>query len=665
MAYSPSGTAGQAARIEVDAAQCGPPISRWLFGKFTEHLGSNVYQGAWAQIVVNPEFAPATRWAKADALHNRLLHDGHTLDGMAAADFSQFAPFWMPVGNVRGELLCDGERDVQRLAPAQENAGLRTGVFLPLHRERTFELTLKARVRQQDADKQKAELGVVIRTADGKAIASRKITLAAEWKESKANVTIPKAVAATPGELFLLDLLPDAGSIVDVSRVLLFPADNLSGWDPDVVAYMKDARLPLLRFPGGNFASSYHWRDGVGPLDSRPVLPNRDWPDVIEFNHVGTDEWLKLCELTGAEPMICVNAGSGTPDEARDWLLYCNAPADTPMGQLRAANGRRKPHNVRIWEIGNEIYGHWQTGCTDAAGYAERHVRFHDEMRMVAGPDVLFITCGFDEAWNDALVKRGGATVRSISQHYLIGWAVPQDADPAEVFRKLMAWSATLDHEMQKAWRPMEAAGLPPKLAITELQVFTRHRTVPNNQTLAEALWTADVINASILSRGKVELITHSALLNHGGGLRKKKGVVYPNPVWWTTHIYGTQDGIIPVAVNVQSAGFSVPEKWGIPAAEAQVLGAAALLGQSHDSLTTFVVNRDPERAIEAEISIEGFISNRKAEIVTLAGDTFMAVNTLDCPDCVQPTAAKASAPGGTMRHTFPAASLTRITLRK
>ena len=665
MAYSPSGTAGEAARIEVNAAQCGPPISRWLFGKFTEHLGSNVYQGALAQIVLNPEFAPATRWAKADALLSRVLRDEHVLDGMAAADFSQFAPFWMPVGNVRGELLRDGERDVQRLVPAEENAGLRTGVFLPVHRERTFELTLKARVRQQAAGQQKASLSVVIRAADGKPIASRKITLADEWKESKANLTITKAVASAPGELFLLDVLPDTDSIVDVSRVLLFPADNLSGWDPDVVGYMKQARLPLLRFPGGNFASSYHWHDGVGTLDSRPVLPNRDWPDVIECNHVGTDEWLKLCELTGAEPMICVNAGSGTPEEARDWLLYCNAPADTPMGQLRAANGRRKPYGVRIWEIGNEIYGHWQTGCTDAAGYAERHLRFHDAMKMAAGPDVLFIACGFDEAWNEALVKRGGTTVRSISQHYLIGWDVPQEADPAEVFRKLMAWSATMETEMQKAWRPMEAAGLPPKLAITELQVFTRHRSLPANQTLAEALWTADVINASIRSGGRVELITHSALVNHGGGLRKRKGIVYPNPVWWTTHLYGMQDGIIPVALNVQSARFSVPEKWSMPAAEAPMLGAAALLGRSNDVLTIFVVNRDPVQAVEADVSIEGFASNRKAEIVTLAGDTFMAANTLDCPDCVQPTAAKATAPGGKMRHTFPAASLTRITLRK
>ena len=104
--------------------------------------------------------------------------------------------------------------------------------------------------------------------------------------------------------------------------------------------------LPMLRFPGGNFVSGYHWEDGVGPLDGRPPLPNPAWHGA-EWNHVGTDEWLRLCELTGAEPLVCNNAGDGTPDEARRWIEYCNAAADTPMGRKRAENGREEPWH---WE---------------------------------------------------------------------------------------------------------------------------------------------------------------------------------------------------------------------------------------------------------------------------------------------------------------------------
>ena len=115
---------------------------------------------------------------------------------------------------------------------------------------------------------------------------------------------------------------------------------------------MTDVRLPMLRFPVGNFVSGYHWRDGIGPVDQRPILPNPAWP-IIEWNDVGTDEWLQLCNLVGCEPLICVNAGDGTPQEAADWVAYCNSGTETPMGALRAANGRVQPYNVRRWEIGN------------------------------------------------------------------------------------------------------------------------------------------------------------------------------------------------------------------------------------------------------------------------------------------------------------------------
>jgi hypothetical protein len=95
------------------------------------------------------------------------------------------------------------------------------------------------------------------------------------------------------------------------------------GWDPEVVGLMKEAALPLLRFPGGNFSSGYHWRDGVGPTENRPILPNPAWPE-IECNDAGTDDWLRLCDLVGCEAMICVNGGNGTPEEAAQWVEYCN-----------------------------------------------------------------------------------------------------------------------------------------------------------------------------------------------------------------------------------------------------------------------------------------------------------------------------------------------------
>src|SRR5206468_5093319 len=110
------------------------------------------------------------------------------------------------------------------------------------------------------------------------------------------------------------------------------------------------------RWPGGNFVSTYHWEDGVGPLDSRPTKANFAW-GALELNTFGTDEFISFCRAVGCEPMICVNAGSGTPEEAARWIEYCNGPATSPMGKLRAANGHPEPFHVKHWEVGNELWG--------------------------------------------------------------------------------------------------------------------------------------------------------------------------------------------------------------------------------------------------------------------------------------------------------------------
>ncbi len=666
-APSSSGAAPSAgASIEVDVARRGDPVSRWLFGKFTEHLGANVYQGAWAQIVPNPEFAPASRWQDAGALRRRLerLQAETGADGLASVDASAFAPYWQPIGRVAGRVLRDADRDMQHLEAGEGGGDLRTPVYLPLGRVRTYDLTLKARLAAAPAAGAPSSVRVALVAADGTVLAETEVALAREWRESKARLSVPAAAAFARGDAQRLAVRLAAGAAADLGRILLFPSDHVGGWDPEVVACMREARLPLLRFPGGNFASTYHWRDAVGPLDGRPVLANRAWPDILEFNHVGTDEWLSLCEAVGATPFICINAGSGTPEEARDWVRYCNAPADDPLGRLRAANGHPAPHNVRLWEIGNELWGSWQEGHTDAAGYAERYVPFYDAMRS-AGGDLHLIANGFDEPWNAALVKKAGAKVESLSMHHLPGHGLAKDLDPDEVFRWLMGFSAHFLDEIAPVYRPMVQAGLAPRVAVTELQIFTQHPNLPSNRTQTEAVWVADIINAAIQSEGRVEMITHSALLNHGGGLRKQRGVVWANPVWWTTHLYGTQDGVIPVAVRVDAPAYDVPERWGFHGGRTACLGAAALLAPVGDACTLFVVNRSPHDAFETAVAVRGFAAAPQAEVVTLAGTDYMAANTLEAPDRVRPAASRADVRDGRLRFTSPPASLVRIILKR
>lgn len=135
------------------------------------------------------------------------------------------------------------------------------------------------------------------------------------------------------------------------------PIPNTQGIRNDVINALREIAPPVIRWPGGCFADTYHWRDGIGPRDQRPSIINTNWGGVTEDNSFGTHEFLLLCELLGSEPYICVNVGSGTVKEASDWVEYVNSNAKSPMTELRKKNGREKPWNVKYWAVGNESWG--------------------------------------------------------------------------------------------------------------------------------------------------------------------------------------------------------------------------------------------------------------------------------------------------------------------
>jgi alpha-L-arabinofuranosidase len=132
---------------------------------------------------------------------------------------------------------------------------------------------------------------------------------------------------------------------------------NTKGVRNDVVTALKKLKVPNLRWPGGCFADTYHWKDGIGQKSQRPAIVNRWWGGVTEDNSFGTHDFLDMCELLGTEPYISGNVGSGTVQELSDWVQYVNFNGKGPMSDLRRANGREKPWKVKLWGIGNEAWG--------------------------------------------------------------------------------------------------------------------------------------------------------------------------------------------------------------------------------------------------------------------------------------------------------------------
>ncbi len=219
--------------------------------------------------------------------------------------------------------------------------------------------------------------------------------------------------------------------------------------------------------------------------------------------------------------------------------------------------------------------------------------------------------------------------------HPLIGSGVSRDVAPADVFRALMAYPTFFENRVRTLSQWAAGRGLAPKVAITELQIFTNRRGLPANWTLSEALFLGRFIHAAIRLNGKVELITHSALVNHGGGLRKQRGVVYAQPVQEAHVLYGTMTGVRPVAVEVEGETYDidVPRIASIKAAPA--LDAVALLDGTGRELTLVVINTLPEKEVTAAVEVDGFEA-RPLRARRVGGVSILSSNSLEDPDAVR-----------------------------
>ena len=194
----------------------------------------------------------------------------------------------------------------------------------------------------------------------------------------------------------------------------------------DVVAALKELHVPVLRWPGGCFADTYHWQDGIGPKDQRKTIVNTNWGGVTEDNSFGTHEFMALCRELGCEPYISGNVGSGTVQEFSDWVEYCNMPGRSPMADLRRKNGQEAPFNVRYWGIGNETWG--GGGNMRPEFYADVCRQYSSFIRSYdAACKPYKIACGASEDdyhWTRAVVESAWRTIDAISLHY---YTIPGD----------------------------------------------------------------------------------------------------------------------------------------------------------------------------------------------------------------------------------------------
>jgi alpha-N-arabinofuranosidase len=690
------------ARLRIRTAERSPyPIPRYITGKFCEHLFFNITKGMDAQILVNPTFAEypfwtgqmspdgvatfhydrqqiaqqirqqASRWGWPESEIETLIQSYN--DGLTC--------WWSKVGVIQTspDTSPYGGR-AQRVQITSAGQGIAQWTYLPLHRVRRYEFQLFA--RSPDI----SSLTVGFFAPDGRDyfVKTDVPGLTREWKMFEGMVEIPANLPDDKSYKFALTA-NTTGQFV-IAQILLRPADHIGGADPDVVRLLKESKLPILRWPGGNFVSGYHWEDGVGPLEKRPTVPNYAWGQP-ENNLFGTDEFIAFCQAVGCEPMICINAGSGTSQEAARWIEYCNGSLNTPMGALRAANGHPQSYNVRHWEVGNELWGRWQYHWTTAEGYADRYKEFTEAM-LKADPTIKLYACGapvmWGKQWNDILIKGAAGILTTMTDHPLIGGNVPCDTDPLDVYRDFMAVPVVLEQKWAQLREDMKKAGIKePHLAVTELQMFARlgepskpdapkrlnHDNLVSPQTLAEALYNVLIYHSAVRLAPFVEMVTHSATINHGGGLRKSRERVFANPCHYSQAMFADFGGARPVSVELESpqdeAPLVLPDLKNVTAkCSYKAIDALAAVGID-DCLLISVIHRGTRGPIQLEIMLDDYKAQQLAQIQTLSADVPWAANTSEKPQVIKTVDSTAVINNNRVLLRLPPYSFTRLRIPK
>ena len=670
------------------------PISSRITGKFCEHLRDNILNGMSAQILRNPTFADypiATGWMTPDgviARHNtpetiekeyrRMLSDQgwrkKDADSAVRGYFNGMAMWWLPFA-VHGEeeyspdtsYEAEGNR-AQWVSSSKGEFGVSQWIYLPLHRVRRYQADAWVRGRDQN-------ICARFVLSDASQIVAETELIHSDGIRFHGELTIPESLPEDA--IYRFDLVMMSGAEAVVERVHLYPGDHVNFADPDVIRFLRESKLPLLRWPGGNFVSCYHWKDGVGPVEQRPTLPNYAWGGV-EPNYFGTDDFIRYCRDIECEPMICVNVGNGTPKEAAEWLEYCNGDTSTPMGSLRAKYGHPEPYGVKLWEIGNEIWGRWQTHWTTASGYVERYHDFVQTMKQV-DPSIEVMACGapvlWGESWNTTLIGKAAEEIQCITDHPLVGGMVSRQDDPMDVYKDFMGVPSALSRRWRKLREEMESAGISdPRLAVTELQMFAHlpskkdgederlgYANLTNPPSLGEALYDILVYHEAVRLSPFIEIITHSATVNHGGGLRKERERVYANPCHYAQSLFAMMHDATPLQTAIDTEVVRMPVVLGDvkSAGESGEYGkvdALAALSPSGELLLS-IVNRSEAGSMQVDTDISAFRLEVVATLWILGSERPWDRNTLEQPAKIVPSEIRGTVREGMLSFELPAFS--------
>jgi alpha-N-arabinofuranosidase len=438
-----------------------------------------------------------------------------------------------------------------------------------------------------------------------------------------------------------------------------------SGFRKDVLEEIRKLGVPVIRYPGGNFVSGYNWLDGVGPKASRPAVLDKAW-NSMNSNEFGTDEFLAWCRLAGTAPLLGLNLGTGTAEQAAALVEYCNLEKGTRWSELRRKNGIAEPYKVQRWCLGNEMDGPWQIGHMTATEYGLKAQDTARQMRYV-DPSLKLVACGSSGPgmptyleWDREVLEQCYDYVDAISLHRYFTNAEETGGDSTKFLAMNLSMERQID-EVAAVCDVVRGHKRSPKklwLSFDEWNVWYRARTgdavnghrqsaphlLEEVYNLEDALLVGGLINSLIRKAERVQLACLAQLVNviapimtNQNGLLRQT-IYYPYS-WALDFARGAALELLVESPTYDVSGMGTVSYVDVAGTHQSETGKAAL----------FLLNRDLAKPHTVEIVWEGSAPHA-GDAIVLTGSDLKASNTFEAPSRVVPQ--KAEKPSSTGAHT-------------
>jgi alpha-N-arabinofuranosidase len=450
---------------------------------------------------------------------------------------------------------------------------------------------------------------------------------------------------------------------------------NTRGIRNDVVAALRELRIPVLRWPGGCFADEYHWKDGIGPREKRPAMINTHWGGVVENNHFGTHEFMDLVELLGTKAYISGNLGSGSVQEMMEWVEYMTSAADSPMANLRRQNGRAAPWQLPYFAVGNESWG--CGGTMRPEYYADEFRRYNTFIKNYDRANPVYrVACGSNSGdlnWTEVLMTMAGRQMNGLSLHYYTvptgNWGAKGSATAFGEDQWFSTLSRTLrmDELITQHAAIMDKTDAARRVGLVVDEWGTWYDVEPGTEpgflyqqnTLRDAV--AAALNFHIFHRhaDRVVMANIAQTLNVlQAMILTDKEKMLRTPTYWVFEMFKVHQGGTFLPVELQSPDYVLGEQ------EIPMVSASATRTPDGAAVHLSLVNTNPHQPVTLTVKLAG-VAPKAATGRVLTAVAMNAHNTFAAPDAVRPTALDGvTLAGGVLAIRLPAMSVVVVELR-